>query len=204
GNLLFVTQIRPERRARSFPQKINSWLRHSAPTLAAIASGLIVIGLVARNAPAILSANRLPLENFGALAVNSLPDGGGIVLGDDVSKLAVFQAALSHKSENRRWQVVDLKSLPFSEYRDALERRQPIGWLTAQNRHELKPVETLRLLNQLARTNRIFYLQPHGAVPKLKPYDPARPGGPPLSPSTLVEDEKFWDDAWQKKMEPVS
>ena len=218
GNLLFVSQIRPERRARSFPQKINSWLRHSAPTLAAIASGLIVIGLVARNAPAILSANRLPLENFGALAVNSLPDGGGIVLGDDVSKLAVFQAALSHKSENRRWQVVDLKSLPFSEYRDALERRQPIGWLTAQNRHELKPVETLRLLNQLARTNRIFYLQPtpgqylfeefypqpHGAVAELKTYEPDRPGGPPLSPSTLVEDEKFWDDAWQKKMEPVS
>jgi hypothetical protein len=38
----------------------------------------------------------------------------------------------------------------------------------------------------------------------LKTYEPDRPGGPPLSPSTLVEDEKFWDDAWQKKMEPVS
>src|ERR1017187_6445284 len=29
------------------------------------------------------------------------------------------------------------------------------------------------------------------------------PGGPPLSPQALTEGEKFWDDAWQQKMEPV-
>jgi tetratricopeptide (TPR) repeat protein len=79
-------------------------------------------------------------------------------------------------------------------------------------------VEVLRLLDQLARTNRVcylqpspghyffeqFYSQPHGAVAELKFYEKDQPGGPPLSPQELAEGEKFWDDAWQKKMEPVS
>jgi tetratricopeptide (TPR) repeat protein len=218
GNLLFVSQIIPERRRRGLSGKINSWLQHSAPTILAIASGLIIVGLVARNAPAILLANRQPLENFGELAVSSLPAGGGIVLGDDASKLAVFQAALSHKSEGRRWLAVDSRSLPLPEYRAALERRQPLGWLTAQNRQELKPLEMLHLLNQLAQTNHIFYLQPspghyffeefypqsHSAVAELKFYEKNQASGPPLSPPAVVAGEKFWDDAWQKKMEPVS
>jgi tetratricopeptide (TPR) repeat protein len=218
GNLLFVSQIRPERRGRGFSQKLNSWWRHNAPTTLVIVSGIIVVGLVARNAPAILLANRQPLENFGKLAVDSLPAGGGIVLGNDASKLAVLQAALSHRSEGRRWQIVDIKALPFPEYRAALERRQPLGWLTAQNRPELKPLDLLLLLNQLAHTNRIFYLQPtpgdylfeefypqpHAAVAELKFYEEGQAGGPPLSPQAWAEGEKFWDDAWRKKMEPVS
>jgi tetratricopeptide (TPR) repeat protein len=218
GNLLFVSQIIPERRRRGLSGKINSWLRHRAPTILAIASGLIIVGLAARNAPAIFSANRQPLENFGALAVSSLPAGGGIVLGDDASKLAVFQAALSHQSEGRRWLAADITSLPLPEYRAALERRQPLGWLTAENRHELKPLDMFRLLNQLAHTNHIFYLQPapghyffelfypqpHDAVAELKFYEKDQSSGPPLSPQALVAGEKFWDDAWQRKMEPVS
>ena len=161
GNLLFVSQVRPEPGVlRGLGRKINSWRRRSAPHLLAIASGIILAGLVARNAPAIFSGNRQPLENFGDLAVSSLPAGGGIVLGDDADKLAVLQAAWSHRSEGRRWLVADIKSLPLPEYRAALERRQPLGWLTAQNQHELKLLEMLRLLNQLAHTNHIFYLQP--------------------------------------------
>src|SRR5665213_978518 len=208
GNLLFVSQITPERRGRGLAGKINSWLRHRAPAILVILSGLIIAGLAARNAPAILLPNRQPLENFGALAVASLPAGGGIVLGDDASKLAVFQAALSHQSESRRWLAVDINSLPLPAYRAALERRQPLGWLTAQNRHELKPLDMLRLLNQLAQTNRIFYLQPtpghyffelfcpqpHDALVELKFYEKDQAGGLPLSPPALAAGEKFWDE----------
>jgi tetratricopeptide (TPR) repeat protein len=75
-----------------------------------------------------------------------------------------------------------------------------------------------RLLNQLAHTNHIFYLQPapghyffelfypqpHDAVAELKFYEKDQSSGPPLSPQALVAGEKFWDDAWQRKMEPVS
>jgi tetratricopeptide (TPR) repeat protein len=218
GNLLFVSQVRLERRVRGFSQKIYSWLRHGAPTIFVFAGGLIIVGLVARNAPAILLTHRQPLEAFGELVVSSLPAGGGIVLGDDADKLAVLQAAWSHRSEGRRWLVADIKSLPLPEYRAALERRQPLGWLTAQNQHELKLLEMLRLLNQLAHTNHIFYLQPtpghylfeefyshpHDAVAELKFYEEGQAGGPPLSPQALTEGEKFWDDAWQQKMKPVS
>jgi tetratricopeptide (TPR) repeat protein len=193
-------------------------LRHSTPIILASLSALVVAGLVARNLPAVLSANRQPMENFGKLAVASLPAGGGIVLGDDDGKLAVFQAALSHSHTGRRWLVADIKSLPLPEYRAVLERRQPLGWLTSQNQHELKLVEMLRLLNQLAQSNRIFYLQPplghylfeefypqpHEAVAELKLYQKDQADGPPLSPQALAEGEQFWSDAWQKEMEPVS
>jgi Flp pilus assembly protein TadD len=217
GNFLFVSQIRPERRGRGLVAKMNSWVRRSAPALLASAMAIIVIGLAARNLPAILQANRQPLENFGALAASELPAGGGIVLGDDASKLDVFQAALSHHRENGLWLAVDLRYLALPEYRAALERRQPLGWLTAQTRHPLKPLEQLRLLNQLARTNRLFYLQPipgrllfeqfytepHDALTELKLYNKDQIGTPPMSAADRVAGEKFWDEAWQKQMEPL-
>jgi len=91
------------------------------------------------------------------------------------------------------WQVVDLKALPFPAYRASLERRQPSGWLTAQNQPELKPLDLLLLLNRLAHTNRVFYLQPtpgdylfeefypqpHAAVAELKFYEAGQAGGTP-------------------------
>lgn len=216
GNLLFVSQIRPERRGRGLSQKINSWVRHSAPPLLAGASGMIILGLMARNAPAIFSTNRQPLENFGALAARSLPAGGGIVFGDDASKLAVFQAALAHEKASRQWLVVDFRYFPLPAYRAALERQRPLGWMTAQTRHELQPLEQVRLLDQLARTNRLFYLQPsparyffeqfypqpRNAITELKFYENDQIGGPLLTPPEVAAGEKFWDDAWQKSMDP--
>ena len=55
---------------------------------------------------------------------------------------------------------MDTHALPTVAYRAWLERRHPAGWLTDENRHELTPVETVRLLEQIARTNRLFYLHP--------------------------------------------
>ena len=217
GNLLFVSQIRPERRGRNLSQKIESWVRHGAPTLLAIAAGIIIIALATRNAPAIFSARRPALETFGALAVRSLPADGGIVLGDDVNKLNVFQAALAHEKAGHPTLVVDLRYLPFPAYRAALERRQPLGWVTAQTQHDLKPLEQIRLLDQMARARRVFYLQPspgryffeqfypqpHAAITELKFYEKDQTGGPALTAQEFADGEKFWDDAWQNQMAPL-
>jgi len=216
GNLLFALQVRPQRSLlRGLARKINSWRRHNVPFLFAGAFAIILFALAFRNAPVIWLGNHQPLENFGALAAGSLPAEGGILLGHDLAKQAAAQAALARKPGGR-WQIVLLPLLPSPDYRAALERQQPRGWVSAASRHKLKPEEQFRLFEQLARTNRLFFLQPEpgqaffeqfyslpaGAVAELKLYQPQQTSGPSLPASTLDEGEKFWDDAWQKKMAP--
>lgn len=212
GNLLFALQVRPERgKLRGLKRKINSWRRRSLPIILTGASGLILAALVVRNAPAILSDHRQSLATFGTLAASSLPAGGGILVGNNPEPLAVVQAALAQQSKNGGWQIVQLASLASPHYRAVLERQQPLGWLTEQNRHELKPQEQFRLLEQLARAKNIFFLQPGpgqmlfeqfyaepaGLVAELKTYAPAQVSAPPLAPAALAAGENFWDDAWQ-------
>ena len=219
GNFLFVSQIRPDRRGRGLAEKINTWLRHGGATaIFAAAAALIFVGLVARNAPALLTTHRQPLEGFGELVVSSLPAGGGVVLGEDGVKLAVIQAALSHHREKGRWQVANFALLPLSEYRAALDRQQPHGWRTAQNQNELSRLELLTMLDKLAHANRFFFLQPspgnvlfevfypqpEDAVAELKFYDENQVNGPSPLPQKIEASEKFWDAAWQKQMEPLS
>jgi tetratricopeptide (TPR) repeat protein len=214
GNLLFALQIPPEPgKLRGLARKINLWRRRSVPFLFAGAFAIILLALAFRNAPVIWAGNRQPLENFGALAAASLPADGGILLGDDLAKLAAVQAALA-RSPAGRWQVALLPLLPSPDYRAALERQQPRGWVSDASRHELRLVDQFRLFDQLARTNRLFFLQPEpgkilfeqfysspaGAVAELKRFEPQQSSGPPLPAGALDDGEKFWDDAWQKKM----
>lgn len=214
GNLIFALLVPPERGdLRGFAKKINSKLQPRLPVLFSVFFGVIVLALIVRNGPAIWAANRQPLEKFGTLAVTSLPTGGGIVLCDDPLKLVAVQAALA-QTPNRNWQAVLLPLLPSLEYRNALERQQPRGWISDLSRHELKLPEQFRLFERLALTNRIFFLQPEpgqllfeqfypqksAAVAELKLYQPLQSSGPPLSTRTLDDGEKFWDDAWRKNM----
>ena len=177
---------------------------------------LVIAGLAARNTPAILRLNFHPLQRFGELAVESLPAGRGVMLSDQPQKLAVFQAALSHTRNRADWLAVDTRALPAVEYRAGLERRQPIGWLTDENRHELTPLEMGRLLEQIARTNRLFYLHPSygyfferfylepiGAIYEMKLRGKNPLEIPPLPGAVTDANETFWTGAWQKKMAPL-
>ena len=214
GSLWLVLQPMLERRSRR--DEFRRFRSLAAPALV-VALGLVAGGLLLRNAPGITLANRQPLASFGALAVRSLPAGGGVVLSDDPQKLLVFQAALSHQRAVRDWQAVDTASLPSPEYRAALERQHPAGWLTAENRHELKPQEALQLIEQVARSNRLcylhpsfgyfferFYLQPHDAVFEMKLCDLNQLGAPPLTPPETARMEKFWDETWASELEAIS
>jgi tetratricopeptide (TPR) repeat protein len=211
GNFLYGSLIPPTRRARSPLQKMNSLLRRNTAALLAGISLVVVAGLLVRNLPAILGFNRQPLSGFGRLMAGSLPPGGGIVLGDDALKLTVLEAALAGGGEGRRWHVVNLEYLPNPEYRAAVERRFPAGWPAMGAGTNLIPGEALRLLDGLAHTNRIFFLQPHngdviferfqplpvGGIHELKVYPAKQLGGIPLQPEQIAEVEKFWDDAWR-------
>ena len=218
GNLLLILQ-NPHPRAgpRGVPGFVSERLRRIGTPALILLVVLVAGALAFRNAPAILLANRQPLESFGKLAVRSLPPGGGVVLSDDPQQLAVFQAALAHQPDYRRWLAVDTKSLPLPEYRATLDRKRPGGWLTAESAHELKSGEVAQLIERESHSNPIFYLHPSfgiffeqfylapiGAVYEMKPFAPGRFDVPPLSATALYENEKVWSDAWRDSMEPAS
>ena len=212
GNLLLISQPVADRDGLRRSRNKFRWKQFVVPVgIAGIV--LIATGLFIRNARAIWRLNFHPLEDFGRLAVKSLPAGHGVVLCDFSERLCVFEAALASRHEAADWLAVDTKELPTVAYRARLERRQPAGWLTDKNRHELTPLETLRLLEQAAQANRMFYLhpsygyffeafylEPTGTIYEMKlrgkdPLDvPALPG------ALVAANEQFWTDAWDKDL----
>ncbi len=215
GSLMLMLSASGERRRRHDP--FRRFRQFAAPGVFLLLLVVVTGGLLLRNAPAITLANRQPLAGFGALAVRSLPPGGGVVLSDDLEKLLVFQAALAHSRAASDWLAVDTLSLPSPAYRAALERRRPSGWLTAETRHELKPSEISQLLGRVARGRRIFYLhpsfgyfferfylEPQDAIFELKLCDGDHLGAPPLPPAAAEQNGKFWDETWSSELAAIS
>ena len=213
GNLLLIFQGAVQRRRRS--QAGIPWRRLTVPVAAGLMA-LIIASLAARNGPAILHRNFHPLQRFGELAIESLPAGHGVMLSDQPQKLLVFQAALSQHRNGSDWLAVDTRALPTVAGRARLEQRQPAGWLTDENRHELTPMEMLQLLEQIARTNRLFYLhpsygyfferfylEPTGAIYEMKLRGKNPQEIPPLSSATTHANEIFWTAAWEKELAPL-
>jgi tetratricopeptide (TPR) repeat protein len=213
GNLMLISQRAGLRRQRS-KNKIK-WRQLEFP-FGAACLGLLILGLVGKNAGAILNPNFHPLQRFGELAFESLPAGPGIMLADEPQKLWVFQAALAHQRRRADWLAVDTHQLPNVAYRARLEHRRALGWLTDENRHELSPIETTHLLEQIARTNRLFYLhpsygafferfylEPNGASYKMILRESQNPELPQLSAAVVNANENFWNNAWQNELEPL-
>ena len=208
GNLLLIALEMDPARRYSRP-RIR--IRRLATPVAAGTVVLLLAALAARNAPAILSLNFHPLQPFGQLAVDSLPAGRGVVLSDQPQKLEVFEAALARSPRRADWLPVDTQLLADVAYRAGLQRRSPIGWLDDETRHRLTAPEMVRLLAQIARTNRFFYLhssygffferfylEPAGAVYEMKLRASNSLDTPAPSPASIAADEAFWNAAWQK------
>ncbi len=212
GNLLLIPQPLTGRDDYRRSRTKFRWKQFAVPVVTA-GFTLVVLGLAARNAPAIWRLNFHPIEEFGTLAVTSLPSGGGVMLGDFPDELHVFQAALAHSPVAAEWLAVDTHALPSVEYRAKLERRQPAGWLTDKNRHELTPLETIWLLQSVVQSNRLFYLhpsygyfferfylEPTGTIyeMKLRGKDPL---DVPAAPVAVADaNEKFWTDIWNRNL----
>ncbi len=210
GNLLLISQGTVQRRSRS---RTSILLRQLAVPFAAGCLVLIIVGLVARNTPAIFHMNFHPLERFGDALADSLPAGRGVMLSDQPPKLEVFQAALARRRNRADWLTVDTHALPTVAYRAWLERRQPAGWLTGETRHELTSPETVRLLEHIARTSRLFclhpsygslfeqfYLEPAGAIYEVKLRGEKPLEIPPLTAAATDANETFWTGAWRKEL----
>lgn len=209
GNLLLISQT-VVRDAYPRPPSRIPWRRLAVP-IATVGFAVIATGLAVRNAPGIWHLNFHPLEEFGEAAVKSLP-ADSVVLSDFEDRLIVVQAALAGHGRIKCLPV-NTHELPTVQYRARLEQRDPAGWLTNSNRHELNPLETLRLLEQIVRTNRLFYLhpsyglfferfyaEPTGAIYelKLRGKDPLEV--PPLPDTAVETNERFWADLWNKEL----
>ncbi len=214
GNLLLTAQRAGQPHGRSHHK--TRW-RHLAVPFATGLLVLIVAGLVARNISAILHLNFRPLRSFGELAAESLPPGRGVILSSQPQYLEVFQAAQAHRRKGTDWLAVNTRALSAVAYRARLERRQPAGWLSDKNRRELTPVETVQLLEQMARTNRLyflhpsfgllferFYQEPTGAVYEMKLRGKNPLDRTPLSGPAIGANETFWTGVWQKELAPLA
>jgi tetratricopeptide (TPR) repeat protein len=210
GNLLLIARSAGRESYRR--SRTKTWPRLAVPLAA---GGIIAFAtaLVARNAPAICHLNFQPLEQFGTEAVRSLPSGPSVVLSDEPDRLAVFRAALAHGGRPGQCLPVDTRALPTVAYRQGLEQRRPAGWLTEASRHELTPGETVRLLENIVRSNRVFYLNPcvglvferftwesTGAVYELKLRGTDPPAAPALPAGAPAANERFWTRLWDRDL----
>jgi len=209
GNLLLMRRERDPADPPFDPFEIRalSWLEHAALPLVLGLTLAATAGLAARNGPAITSANRRPLIEFGEMAVRSLPPGGGILLVETPEKLQVFQAAQARHAAARDWLPLEFSALPNPDYRDRLERQSPGNWLVTPNRHTLTPIELIQLLDGWVRTNRVFYLQPgfhpvfeafypepSGLVCELKPFLTNTVNAPTPTPEQRAENAVRWTE----------
>lgn len=196
------------------------WLRRIAPAVWQSMPAFVAVLLCIRNLAPIIGINRLPLKDFGELAASSLPrKGTGVILCDDLMRAIVLRSSMS-RDENQRWQVVNSGSLVSADYRGWLERKHPRQWLTPETDHNLSLPEFLRLLGQIEKQTEVyylhpaagyffdaFYLEPHGAIYRLKRYPEKITDGvnpPPLDAESITAGEKFWDGAWRNTVIGIS
>ena len=201
GNLLLALrgQPAPGRRRRSLGWKV------AVPAFTTLLV-LVLAGLVLRNASAITLPNRQPFTQFGRLALNHLPPGGGIVMADEPLRLLSFEAALAGHPSAKDWMTVDTSGLIRPEYRRWLVRRHPDQWPDSLKTNQNEATEVGRRLDVLAQSNRVFYLHPSfgtffetfyptstGLAQELKKYADRSVLPPKLTSEAVAGNEAFWD-----------
>ena len=208
GNLLLIFQPRDKlRRRRNFSQNLVIRLERAAlPVLTAVFV-LVVLGLTARNLPAVTLSNRQPLTQFGDQLLRSLPPGGGIVVSDFPDKLAVLQASLAQHRDKSGWLPLDIAALPLPEYREHWKWLHGVSLPAATNGSALTPDDMLAVMRGLMQSNRVFYVhpsfgyffewfyqQPAGLVFEMQTIPADTYSAPKLTAEIIAQNEKVWDE----------
>ena len=167
--------------------------------------------MAVRNFPAILRFNSEKLTGYADLAVQSLPPGGGVILGDNAEESILLKDVLARHGQSP-WVVVDVKSLFLPEYRNTVARQFPGFWPPEIQGKVLSSEEMLLFLQHLAATNQVYCLQsgfncfyetlqlrPEKSIFRLV----ACPR-PALTAAEIQTNELFWDEAWRTGLEKVA
>ena len=180
-----------------------------------LAAAITLGTLVYRNAPIIRETNGDTLLKFAQFTTQNLPKGGAFLLVDSDNPLQnqpfrslILQAALEREGRAADFPVLDTQSLNWAPYHRYLHDRYPKKWpLTVKptDMGAVSPLGNFELLNSLARSNTLcylnpsygyyfekFYQEPHGLVyvMKLRSEETLLP--PPLDKNRVAENEKFW------------
>ena len=207
GNFLLIPRSEESSRRQNLGRRLARFMERTTTPLLTALLAVMVLGLAARNLPAIVLVNRQPLVQFGTFALHNLPPGGGIMVSDNPEMLEVFQAAQARSRDKQSWLPLDTLALPAPEYRARLQRRHAGNWLTSTNQQELPPEDLLKLMYGLTLSNQVFYLhpsfgyffeflyqQPNGFVFDLKRLPARSIKPPPLTATTIKQNERIWDD----------
>jgi tetratricopeptide (TPR) repeat protein len=184
-------------------------------------STLLMVTLIYKNLPLIRACNDDTLQRYADLTLASLPVKNGILLSDSEgltssrqTRTLLIQADLARLGRSKDYLVVDTQSLNWAAYHHFLHEKFP-GWPEIpddRKMYEVKPAVILGVLNQLAKSNslcylnpsfgyyfELFYQEPHGLAYLLKtlPSDTLMP--PPLSAGLIAENQKFWDAAMENE-----
>ena len=206
-------------------------LRWTTPKLVYALLGLSLIGLLARNVPAIRVANGPYLDGYARLVVSALPPEGAVVLSEDPTRLELLRSAVVREGKSGHYLLVDANALPVEPYRAWLGRTYPNSWpepkvaakppgpdqLASPTTETLDAAGLIRLMTLLMQSNRVFYLhpafgylleyfdlQPHGLLFELKLYPTNSLGGALLTPSELAENKTFWKRAIETGVDPLA
>lgn len=181
-----------------------------AVTLAAmaLAAGLLIY----KNAPSIRAANDDTLLNYARLTTQNLPREGAILLTDDDTQILgwVVEAALARDGRARSYPVINARSLMSPPYHQYLHERFPKIWPQTVTTNEaaawgVSPLHLIYFLDQLSKTNQLFYLnpsfgyyfekfyqEPHGLIYALKPLPSDTLLPPILNKNLVAENVAFW------------
>lgn len=205
GNLMLAFLSRPAGQGYQRNGGVESLLRRITVPVFGALFGIVCAGLIFRNAPAVTLPNRLPLEQFGRLAMQSLPADQFVMLSDDPQRLFVFQAAAANSG--RTFLPLDTRILSVPAYRRWIADRHPNAILAAAPTNNLNPGESLLLMSQMSRSNQVFYLHPSfghffellyretdGLVSGLKMYQDKSVNPPPLDARAVARTESFWSN----------
>ena len=189
-------------------QFLNPYIVFGVFVLAAIT----ITGLLYKNVPRIREVNDRTLSQYASYMEENLPRRGGYLLSDDPAEfpvhLLLVQAALARDGRSRDFVPLDTKSLVVPAYHHFLHREFPQKWpdmTSSTNNSMLNPLGLIGILNLLSKTNELyylhpsfgyffeqFYLEPHGALYRMRPIPEDTLLPPPLDPNLIAENEDFW------------
>ncbi len=215
--LIFGTKPTSSRRGNRADPALPRNLLWLCPLIVAGTVALLAAGtglLIYRNLPMLRAANDDSLLNYARFTTQNLPAEGAILLSDSdtpgqVQPIHTYlvQALLARQGQARKFAVVETQSLASPAYHNFLHQRFPELWPQTSLTNRFSPLGILRLINDLAKSNRVcylnpsfgyfferFYLEPHGLTYTVKPVADDQLLPPATAQNLIHDNESFWTE----------